>query len=262
MNINNFNNSSTGVNLELSVFRDEDRSRFEFEESFHVLQYRCYRQNSIVVFNGFGDQDVSDFEFTDLDNYDVTKVSVKELFKAYLRYQFNKHDSLCFYSDIKSIYENLGINNISLNDLDQFELLEHIETALYCTDNYREFLDTNFDSKYLTFESRGYCQGDYSEIIVPKKVIDSYINDKNSAINSNEDFEKVFSDNTFDRLLWDQPIYARLEIDDQEFYFDEYMPDQYDYDKDNMIKLFDDNYKGDKKALIIEFLENELPGNL
>lgn len=262
MNTNNFDTSSTGVNLELYIDRDCDQAMRDFEESFHVLQYSGYRQHSILVFNGFGDQDVSDFSFTDLDNYDVEKVSVKEIFKAYLRYQFDKHDTLCFYSEIKSTYENLGIDNISLNDLDQFELLKHIETEIYCDESYRDFLESNFDSNYLTFESRGYSQGDYSEIIVPKKVLDSYINNKTCVINSIEDFEKEFSDSTFDNLLWDQPIYARLEIDGQDFYFDEYMVDRYDYDKDTIIKLFDDNYKGDNKALIIEFLTNELPESL
>lgn len=250
--MSNFDQSSTGVNLELLCFYDADRATRDFEEAFHVLQSSGYRQNSILVFNGFGDQDVSDFSFTDLGNYDIEKVSVKEIFKAYITDHWGKCTSLIGFEEIKSTYENLGIDNTSLKNLDQFELLEFIETAFYCDQSYREFLESNFDKNYLIFRSVGYCQGDYSEIVVPKKVVDSV-----------EDFEKAFSDSTFDNLLWNQPLYCRLGIEiegnEEEFYFDEYIKDQYSYDESEILEIFENHYEGVHKEYIKGWLEDNLP---
>ncbi|AGH32107.1 hypothetical protein VPHG_00040 [Vibrio phage 11895-B1] len=66
-----------------------------------------------------------------------------------------------------------------------------------------------------------------------------------------------------DHLLWDAPVYCRLEIDEDEFNFDEHMEDLYTYDKGNMIKIFTENcdksMKQDEIKYIVEWLEGYLP---
>jgi len=249
--MNNFDQSSTGVNLELLCFYDTERAKRDFEEAFHVLQYSDHRQNSILVFNGFGGQDVSDFSFTNLENYNIEKLTSKEIFKAF----YNWHYPTNIDHDLKCTY--------SLNQVDQSVLLEAIETHIYCDTTYREFLQDTFKQTYLTFESRGYCQGDYSEIIVPAKVYHSYIQNEHSPINNIEDFKKSFSDSTFDNLLWDQPLYCRLgiEIDGEgnEFYFDEYLKDQYNYNESEILDIFEKHYDGEHKEYIKEWLKDNLP---
>lgn len=263
--MNNFDQSSTGVNLNLLCFYDVDRARNDFEDAFHVLQYSGYRQNSILVFNGFGDQDVSNFSFTDLENYNIEKLTAKEIFKAFYNWHYSTdidHDLKCGdLLGVKELLQELEISN--LKNEDHKSILEAIETHIYCDTSYKEFLQSTFECNYLTFESRGYCQGDYSEIVVPAKVYNSYIQNENSPINSIEDFEKAFSDSTFDNLLWDQPLYCRLGIEiegnEEEFYFDEYMKDQYNYDESEILGIFEKHYDGEHKEYIKEWLEDNLP---
>lgn len=261
--MNNYDQSSSGINLELNLSYDLDRARREFEESFHILQHSGYRTNSILVFNRYGNFDVSDFEFTDLDNYNYESLTTKEIFKALYNSQYPTNidnDLKCFdFEGIKELLVNLEIEN--LNSIDQRELLESIETYFCCDETYKEFLQNTFECNYITLVSRGYCQGDHSEIIIPKIVIDSFIEgceDMNTPEQVGESLQE-----TIDHLLWDQPIYARLEIeindDTTEFYFDEYMKDQYNYCEDELLSIFDEHYQGEGKEYINSWLVDNLP---
>lgn len=261
--MNNFDKSSSGVNLTLNCFHDTDRSRSDFEESFHILQHAGFRQHSVLVFNQFGNFDVSNFEFTDLDNYAITALTVKEIFKAYYNSQYptNIDNDLkaSDLSDVKDLYFDLDCG--SLRDLDQAGLLECIETLLYCEESFQEFLQDTFNKNYTVLESRGYSQGDYSEIILTKELINDYIENFEGLKTADQVAE--FLQSTIDHLIWDAPIYARLEIEteqeEQEFYFDEYLTDVYNYDKETLLKIFNDNYTGDHKVYISEWLADNLP---
>lgn len=261
--MNNYDQSSSGINLELNLSYDLDRARREFEESFHILQHSGYRTNSILVFNQYGNFDVSDFEFTDLDNYNYESLTTKEIFKALYNSQYPTNidnDLKCSdFEGIKELLVNLDVEN--LNSIDQRELLESIETYLYCDESFKEFLQSTFECNYITLVSRGYCQGDYSEIIIPKIVLDSFIEGCENMGTPEQVGEAL--QETIDHLLWDQPLYARLEIEinggTQEFYFDEYMKDQYNYCEDELLSIFNEQYQGLEKEYINSWLVDNLP---
>ncbi len=232
--MNNFDQSSTGVNLELDVSYDSCQASRDFENSFHVLQYSGHRQHSVLVFSQYGNFDVSDFDFTDLENWDLKSVTVKTL-KAYLLQDLDY--------DFKEVFK-----------LNKIEMLEEIQN--YCPEDFQEFLEENLTPAFIKLTSRGHCQGDYSEVIIPKIVIDSY---KGKTMG---EVEELFSDNEIDNLLWNQPIYARLTIDNEDcdqFNFIEYVKDYYQYDKEEYLSIAKENITHEKKALIIEWLENNLP---
>lgn len=102
-------------------------------------------------------------------------------------------------------------------------------------------------NKSKTVSIRGYSQGDYAEIIIPT----------NLGFKRGFDFKSYFTN-----LFYDAPIYAKLDIDDNEFCFDEYLTDQYRYDKDEFLAIAEKHIKHNKKAVIIEWLTANLPENL
>lgn len=252
--MNNFDQSSSGVNLELNISFDADRARREFEESFNILQCSSYRQHSVVVFNQFGNFDVTDFTLTDLENYKIEELTTKQIFKAFYNYQYPTnidHDLKCSdFECIKELLQNLQIEN--LNTLDQSEILEAIETDLYCDNSFQEFLKDTFTCNYLIMESRGYSQGDYSQIIIPAQVLESY---KGQTL---EQIENNLQD-VIDHLLWDQPLYARLTIDEEEFYIDEHLKDEYQYDQDEIKQVLTDHLVHDQKEFIINWVVDNMP---
>lgn len=252
--MNNFDQSSSGVNLELNISFDADRANHEFEESFHILQHNDYRQNSVLVFSLFGNFDVVDFTLTSLDNYKIEELTTKQIFKAFYNYQYPTnidHDLKCLdFNGIKDLLQNLQIEN--LNTIDQSEILEAIETDLYCDNSFQEFLKDTFTCNYLVMESRGYSQGDYSQIIIPFEVLESY---KDQTL---EQIENNLQD-VIDHLLWDQPLYARLTIDEEEFYIDEHLKDYYEYDQDEIKQVLTDHLEHEQKEYIIDWVVDNMP---
>ncbi len=252
--MNNFDQSSSGVNLELNISFDADRANHDFEESFYILQHSGYRQNSILVFNQFGNFDVTGFTLTSLDNYKVVELTTKQIFKAFYNYQYptniDQDLQACDISGIKELLQDLQIEN--LNTLDQSEVLEAIETNLYCEDSFQEFLKDTFTCNYLIMESRGYAQGDYSQIIIPAQVLESY---KDQTL---EQIENTLQD-VIDHLLWDQPLYARLTIDEEEFYIDEHLKDEYQYDQDEIKQVLADHLEHEQKESIIDWVVANMP---
>ena len=81
---------------------------------------------------------------------------------------------------------------------------------------------------------------------------------------SNHGYNDSFDfDNYFTNLFYNAPIYARMTLDDdQEFYFDEFINDRYSYDKSELLAIAEKHLNHDKKAIIMEWLENNLPTEL
>lgn len=238
--MNNFDQSSSGVNLELIVNWDCDRSQADFKECFHVLQHSGYRTHSILEYLDFGNIDKS-FDFKDLSNYDFTK---KELIAAL---------KIGGYWD-QSTAKNKGYD---LYKATKQELCDYLIEASYY-DNLAEFLADNFKPNYKTITSRGYCQGDYSEIIFSKNAIDWLEKETNKTFADLKNDLQI----EVDHLLWDAPLYARLTInDDHDIYLDELVNDLYSYDKDNLLLKFKNIYCENLENfdIIYQFLADNLP---
>jgi hypothetical protein len=90
---------------------------------------------------------------------------------------------------------------------------------------------------YKFYVTRGYSQGDAEWVIIPDGYSTEYV----------------------DNLFWDSPVYARLTIDEEEVYIDEYLDDLYSWDKDKVIEgLKRDEYS----EVVIEWCEENLPDSL
>ncbi len=247
--MNNFDQSSTGLNIELSIFRDTDQSRHDFEECFNIIQSESYRRHTIAVYTDFGNID-PDFDFEDPANYDFTK---KELVAAMKKASIWDQET--------ARYKGYDLYKATKQELIEFAKEE------YNYSDFAEFLE-NFTPNFVTIKTCGYSQGDYAEVIFSKKVID-YL--EKSCLKS---FDELLPslETTVDHLFWDSPIYARLTVNDDEYYLDELLPDLYEYDKDKLIKQFEivqtdlfyktdvDNFKSlDELKIVVDFLSDNLP---
>jgi hypothetical protein len=236
----NFDQSSSGVNLQLSICWDCDRSQSDFNECFHVLQHSGYRTNSILEYLDFGNIDQS-FDFEDLANYDFTK---KELIAAL--------KSGGYWDQSSAKYKGYDLYKATKQ-----ELCDYLkESSRY--DDLAEFLKENFKPNYKTLISRGYCQGDYSEIIYSKNAVDWLTGETGKTW----DALKNDLQTEADHLLWDAPLYARLTVNDtDEIYLDELVKDPYSYDKEALLLEFKRIHSGklENFDIIYQFLSDELP---
>lgn len=236
--LNNFDCSSTGTNIELNIFWDTDRGASDYDESFANV-------DNETVFTLFGNLDVSDWEKT-FNTPDETKI----LFKDYLAWYTGKCPSLALFSTIRDLMNELECNmNTPVS-----ELLESIE-ALECSrSNYVDFLEQNYSPKFFKVTSRGYSQGDCKEIIIPHELLEM-------------NKEEVTQDNAnsysslIDHLCWDQPLYCRIEVNDEEIDLIEGVKCTYTYDKREIIDNFENAFAGkpSTKSLVSQWLNEHLP---
>jgi hypothetical protein len=236
--MNNFDQSSSGYNIELSAFYDNDASRRLFDDmftcvsrdSFSLLNCR-YRGVNIYAYDL-----PSSFELFDLDNWIMpTKMVLHDLI---LNNLFNG----CKGSMNTETKDQFSKSSYQLTKCQLIEFLK---------DTYQEdlqaFIVEHLTPKFTIVASRGYSQGDYAEVIYFKE-----------DFNTNDSLD-------FDQELWSSPIYARFTVNDEEFYIDELLKDQYDYDQDEfeqVITSLINKSDFNDKELIINQIISMIPSEL
>lgn len=228
--ISNFDCNSQGVNIELNAFYDTMIARMDFEENFHGVNVSVPDgfYGEVYFFTCFG-ADV--FIENDTRNYKVECNS-----KTLIRHLID----FCG-GDVRDLLREV---EVSTRD-DVRTILGQIESHLYYENEINDFYSRYFEPDFQIYETRGYSQGDVATIIVDNK---TELTDSMKQL--------------IDNLFWDQPIYARLECNGEEYYLDENV-DRYDYDKDNMIEQFKkDNVGCEHFDQIVEFLSDNLPESL
>ena len=94
------------------------------------------------------------------------------------------------------------------------------------------------------FHSRGYSKGDYCTVVGKSEYIDN-----------------PGTQTAIEHMLWDAPVYCRVEVDGEEYFIDEEMNDRYDYDKDEAIEILK-RQMGDKwDDEIEEYINENMPEN-
>ena len=241
MTITNFDQSSNGLNLELSCEWDTDLSRFWFDETFKVLQHSGYRQNSVLVY-GKNMIDVNSFDLSDHENYNIK--DSKALILACL-----KEENLTGYEEIRDCLNYIGTSSDTLSDL----MLGITEYLGY--ESIQDFLQEHFDPLFVTVKSRGYSQGDYSEIIIPQAVVNEFTDQTLETIGE-------FLQDEIDHLLWDAPLYCRITVGGEEYNLTENIKDLYNYDQNGLVesfKGFETDLSEEQKQIVLDFLNENLP---
>jgi hypothetical protein len=245
--MNNFDTSSSGVNLELTCERDNCLAQDQFSENFKridtggssLLNDRFFNAD---VYQFIDNGNFSDgFNLTDLNNYDLTSKTNKNIL-ANIRSEFYGSSE-----DLRN--DSLNLFNKYPYQLNKVELLELVENEF--NEDYEKFLVDNFTPLFEIISIRGYSQGDYAEIAFTHKDIKEY---------NFEDREKflVMMENYFTNLFYDAPIYCKLGIDQDEFDFREFMKNEFEYDKNELIAIAEKHIIHTEKQTILTFLNDNL----
>lgn len=239
---NNFDCSSSGVNIECSVFLDDFMSRMNFEENFEILVHSSWGVNSVSIYKDYGN--LSDEYCIDNDLViDETKLSRVKMLKHLVSIGEYYSD----FKDCETVFEMLGdlIQNDNIKD-------------------YIEVLDDagiEYSRNYITMTTTGYSQGDFAEILVNVNEFEDV-----HCVNFNKDKHQQY----FDNLFWDAPMSVRVTIDGEDF-ISEKFDGQYrnwidgkyfDYDKDEFIAEILENFEDVDSDLLKSELDEILPSEV
>lgn len=241
--LNNFDQSSTGLNIELSAYYDCDLARIYFDECFE-------RDGDDLIYADHGNLPKNWQKSVYF--YGTTKNIIKQF--------------ACYHGDVKEFIEWLKymtnddyLKDVSLKDLegivedladylgfsDEFELCENVLS------------DDLFSFNYTTQEVIGYSQGDRVTVIVPE--------DLREILGVPNDRE-IASNDYLTNLIYNAPVRGRIIINgDDELYLDEMIKDYYQWDKDQVMVDLPRHlsaYTDEQKKIIIDFCDENLPENL
>lgn len=220
--MNTFDCSSTGTNIEFTIFWDLDYSRILFDDE---LQKANFAKDTFVDKNVF----IEGTAFEDIPLHS------EKLWEG-----MNKEDL------IQSLIPE-GELEKAMHPLSLQDLIEHyIETMYYGDEEYifkdfKEKFEFSLDIVYCS----GYYQGDYAEVITDLTLFGG-------------DYSKA--KRYYENILFGTPLHCRLTVNEEEYYIQDHLKDLYYYDKREIIAVVkkliaEEGYKLE----VLEFLDNTLP---
>lgn len=204
MQVDNYDQSSTGHNIELSAFYDSYVARMDFEDNFeHIGNHSRY--GGFYWFNGGDDKPVPG---SVADCLDLSEVTEREARAFAIEYLSNEYYTARDIIEDKRRYDQTWVEYATDYVLNEMDLQEYMrdEPALIG------------EHRFNIVSATGYSQGDYALIMFDT---DGWGEDVN------------WSD-MFERYLYRSPVYAHLEIDGEGWYLDEALSDNYAWDADEV----------------------------
>lgn len=229
---NNFDTSSTGVNIECSVFYDLDRARRDFEDNFKILQHSGYRTSSVLYYIDNGNV-VDD---------DKIKFLVKGDKAAKIKYLV---EQTSFEAEEIETWDDDTIDTEILGYENDVNLINYALDNMPDTPSGLEFVP---NKNLVVIGSCGYSQGDYSTIIYCPDDLEKAWGNKPDE----KDIQKMVN-----HYLWDSPIYACFEINGDEFnIWDMPEHDDYDFDREKFLA-----WVAEKSGVAVDTLSALCPKN-
>jgi len=198
--VNNFDTSKTGTDIELTIERDEDLGRINFEENFERLD-TPYGRGSYYFFTALEHEspnylsdcfDLSDCKRRDFRAYCIETESTTK--KETIQEKFYFHVSWKDYAI--HLLDEQGIHNAMQ---DGFPTIKGAKVL------------------YEAVTASGCSQGDWAEILYKA-----------------EDWLKNPSEH-FSNLIYNQRLYACLTVDGEEYPLEEAFKDSYEYEKEELL---------------------------
>lgn len=218
---NNYTKNANGLSVEASVYYDTYLSQHYYEENFSTLctDRRC--DASLLFYCDYGNIEVP----TCIGDVAIIEKNV------------SNYNLDCFAG------EGYTINRGELMHLVKNTGIRRLEEALEDLVKLKE--------GYKIITSRGYCQGDCVDVLVPIKQL--------TKVWGRVPDDKELQD-TIDHMLWDAPIYCSVTIEDETWDYSELDLDEYSYNKQKVIDKINEKskYKGEE---LVKELTRLLPDN-
>jgi hypothetical protein len=223
--MNNFDTNSKGLNIDLTIMRDEFQAQMRFDENFKRID-----DNDNYLYIDFENLS-SDFIVT--INEEHNEKLKKVVIDNDLNYNFDS-DELENYQFIECIESNF----------------ENVELYNFCLKN-----DIAIEERYEIVTVTGYSQGDNATVL---------INTIEFKTVMGNDFDSTIHGAIFTNYFYNQPIDCRLTVNDNEYIVElknEY--EYYDSEvQDEIITWCCNNIEVEDKDLLKSELKNLLPSDL
>ena len=224
---NNFDCSSTGINIEVEAYYSTTASQIIFNDAYDVVRYRG-REVALLIRRYDFDRQID--KITDVGKFKsgkrgrLSKETICEILNELSSYSYDTQSFT--YEELNEELDNLDIQNLP-DALKEFS----------------QFFKLNDDVDLYT--SRGYCQGDVSYVLYKAETSKNY-------------------HNLIDRELWDCPIESCVVIGNVRYDYNELMDNPYVWKKEGFMKKVVDSYTVDNevKEFVSRQLNNMLPEEL
>lgn len=232
--MNNFNQSSNGINISLNCFYDTFLSSVYFKESLKEFN------SDLWLFTGGC---ISDFEPV----FYPTKKELQSLF-------FGAGNDL-----VQWFNQGLRSGGRRFSQATKNDLLSFFQDNETKDDFFKIMLSLDCKKNFEIIEVTGYSQGDYGRVIVPHCLVKEFGQTKPKnytewATNYREELGHLF---------FDSPIRCTLEVNNFIYYLDEHINNIYEYDKKQAIDIFKPllakDFEGENLECIYSWLSVNLP---
>lgn len=125
------------------------------------------------------------------------------------------------------------------------EIVVELQSLITVRHHYKiHYAETRWHDLDCDFTVRGYCKGEAVKVLIL---------DGEYRWNTEKHLQNLF---------YRVPVSGTLSFPDGEYFIDEFMSDEYDYDPDDIVSNFKKHYTGRYKERIVKFLQNNLPARL
>ncbi len=232
---NNFDKSSTGIDIECVCQYDSYKSRMDFEENIEIIQHNGYSTTSIGYYIDNGN----------VSGTDSVKMTVKGKNEAIIKAAKEYTE---FYSDTELDAESCVSLDIADMKVELIAALEDVNIINYALDKLPVIDGLEFvpNKNLIVLTTKGYSQGDYAKVIYCPEDLEKVW----GSFPTQESIQKMV-----DHYYWDSPIYAHFEINGTEYAYHD-MPEYNEYEWDR--KKFLD-YVAKESGVSVESLESFVP---
>jgi len=221
---------------------DDNEPHIEFTVQYDATLAQTYFNESFSVAESSGARGYDIYEYTENGNispkfdgsmeqfYQFNNADKSEIFA--LIYQ-EKCDNYPGFDGMREFIRDTDIANNPIDALIEF-LGESYSVKEAIADEIEPALELELESRFTVINTTGHCQGDFATVIVNTAKYEKRAGCKLEG----KALQSLKTD--IDNLFWNQPIYARLEIDDEEICLDGMLSNSYRWNPDEIIQNLKD----------------------